>query len=204
MGKSDEQLKLDLQFFAEDGEGEGEDLDNEEEELKGEDEKKFSQADLDRMISKMATKFEKKYQRQYQQKLSLANLDEKERTLAEKDIVIKEMEERIREFEIQSSKLELAKVLATRNMSAEFIDFIPVTGDIVEDQKIVDKLDKLIKKQVRTEVNRRLGDTSSNLGKETGEKGTKGYTKESFKKLSLQEKMELYKSDKDLYMELIQ
>lgn len=141
----------------------------------------YTQADIDRVISKMAEKFETKYDKKYKQQITLAGLDEKERAIAEKDIALKEMEERLKNYELSQSRMELTKVLGTRGLSTELIDIINVTGDVEQDQKMIDTLDKVFKAMVKTEVEKRIGSSTpktSTVGLE------QGMTKEKLAKLS--------------------
>ncbi len=155
--------------------------------------KTFTQADFDSMISKMADKFEKKYEKKYKQQVSLAGLDEKERAIAEKDIALKEMEERLKNYELNQSKMELTKVLGARGLSTELIDIINVTGDVTADQKMIDTIDKIFKAMVAKEVQARIGGSTP--------KGsvvdTTAMTREKFAQLNDNEKIAFLKSNPD-------
>lgn len=162
----------------------------------------YTQADLDRMISKMADKFEKKYEKKYKQQVSLSGLDEKERAIAEKDMALKEMEERLRSFEMAQARLEFTKVLSARGLDNQLIDIINISDDDMQNQRNIDILDKVIKSQVAKEVQARIGATLKTPT--TSQSVTHDVvTKEMFKTMSLAEQSELYKQNKELYMSLI-
>ena len=148
--------------------------------------KTFTQADLDSMISKMADKFEKRYEKKYKQQVSLAGLDEKERAIAEKDMENSELKEKLKNYELNQSRMELTKVLGARGLSTELIDIMNVTGDVETDQKMIDKLDKVFKAMVAKEVQARIGSSTpktSTIDLETG------MTKERFSQLNDDEKI---------------
>lgn len=148
-------------------------------------ETKFTQADVDSMISKMYDRWNKQAEKKIKQQQSLVGLDEKERALAEKDIALKELEDKLSQFELAQQKADFTKVLSARGLSAEFIDLIHITDDTVANQQIVDKLDKLFKASVKAEVEKRIGGNTP----KTSTIGFDGnITKEQFSKLGYFEK----------------
>lgn len=147
---------------------------------------------------KRVTQALKKQQKEYEKKLSLSGLDEQQRKQAEKDMRITELEEKLREFNIMQNKSEITKVLSARGLDTRFVDLIEIGDDVEEAQARIDSLDKLFKAAVSKEVQARIG---SNTPK-ASTVDTTAMTKEKFKSLSLSEQQELYKSDKDLYLEL--
>lgn len=146
---------------------------------------------------KRVTQALKKQQKEYEKKLSLSGLDEQQRKQAEKDMKITELEEKLREFNIMQNKSEITKVLSARGLDTRFVDLIEIGDDVEEAQARIDSLDKLFKAAVSKEVQARIG---SNTPKASTV--DTAMTKEKFKSLSLSEQQELYKSDKDLYLEL--
>lgn len=98
----------------------------------------------------------KKQQAKYEKQLSLSKLDGDEREKAEKDNRIAELEEKLAEFQIERNRSELKSVLSARGLSAEFADIIAITDDIEASQSNIDKLDKLFKKAVQIEIEKRL------------------------------------------------
>lgn len=161
----------------------------------------YTQADLDRMISKTAEKIQAKFERQMKQQQSLAQLDENQRAIAEKDLRLQEMEERLAQFELMETKQEITKVLSARGMSAELVDFVATTTDIVECQQRIDTLDRIVKSMVRAEVEKRMSATTPRTSVATD---TGAITKEKFAKMTLAEKSELARTDIELYKQLSQ
>ena len=140
---------------------------------------KLLQQEGDRRVSEALKKAQKKHDKE----LSLSRLDGDEREKAEKDNKIAELEEKLAQYEIEKNKSELKSVLSSRGLSAEFADIILISDDIEASQANIDKLDRLFKKAVQIEVEKRL---AGNAPKGNAATSTK-LTRETAKKLSLAE-----------------
>ena len=140
---------------------------------------KLLQQEGDRRVSEALKKAQKKHDKE----LSLSRLDGDEREKAEKDNKIAELEEKLAQYEIEKNKSELKSVLASRGLSAEFADIILISDDIEASQANIDKLDRLLKKAVQREVEKRL---AGNAPKGNAATSTE-LTRETAKKLSLAE-----------------
>ena len=156
---------------------------------------KLIQAESDRRTNQALAKERKKFEKQ----LSLSKLDGAEREKAEKDNRIAELEEQLAQFTIERNKSELKSVLSSRGLSAEFADIITITDDIEASQANIEKLDKLFKAAVRAEVERRL---ANNAPKGNGNGANVEITKDSAKKMSLNELNELAAKDPELFRKL--
>ena len=156
---------------------------------------KLIQAEADRRTNQALKTQAKKYEKQ----LSLSKLDGDEREKAEKDNRIAELEERLAQYEIEKNRSELKSVLSSRGLSAEFADIIVINDDIEASQANIDKLDKLFKKAVKDEIEKRLAGNApkGNIGGASAE-----YTKENAKKMSLAEMNKLAKADPDKFKAL--
>ena len=156
---------------------------------------KLIQAEADRRTNQALKTQAKKYEKQ----LSLSKLDGDEREKAEKDNRIAELEERLAQYEIEKNRSELKSVLSSRGLSAEFADIIVINDDIEASQANIDKLDKLFKKAVKDEIEKRLAGNApkGNIGGASAE-----YTKENAKKMSLAEMNKLAKVDPDKFKAL--
>ena len=152
------------------------------------------QRETDRRVSSAL----KKQEKDYQKKMSLAQLDERERANAEKDMRIAELQEKLAAFEVEKNKSELKSVLAARGLSAQFADIVQITDDMDESQQRIDTLDKLFKAAVADEVKKRLATSSPVVG--TGDNNT--ITKDKFHSLSLSERNRLFNTNPELYNKL--
>lgn len=141
----------------------------------------------------------KKQQAKYEKQLSLSKLDGSEREKAEKDNRIAELEEQLAQFQIERNRSELKSVLASRGLSAEFADIIAINDDIEASQANIDRLDKLFKAAVKTEVEKRL---AGNAPKGNGGTAPAEITKESAKKMSMAELDKLSRENPELFSKL--
>ena len=153
------------------------------------------QSESDKRVQQALKTQAKKYEKQ----LSLSKLDGDEREKAEKDNRIAELEERLAQYEIEKNRSELKSVLSSRGLSAEFADIIVINDDIEASQANIDKLDKLFKKAVKDEIEKRLAGNApkGNIGGASAE-----YTKENAKKMSLAEMNKLAKTQPETFQEL--
>ena len=153
------------------------------------------QSESDKRVQQALKTQAKKYEKQ----LSLSKLDGDEREKAEKDNRIAELEERLAQYEIEKNRSELKSVLSSRGLSAEFADIIVINDDIEASQANIDKLDKLFKKAVKDEIEKRLAGNApkGNIGGASAE-----YTKENAKKMSLAEMNKLAKTDPEAFKKL--
>ena len=156
---------------------------------------KLIQAESDKRVSAALKSAEKKWQK----KMSLSQLDDEAREKAEKDDKIAELEQQLAQFQIEKNKSELKSVLGSRGLSAEFADILSISDDLEASQANIDKLDKLFKQAVKSEVEKRLAGNSP--------KGSGGQsqpmTKEDFLKLPMHEMQRLMDSNKEFYTNLL-
>ena len=151
------------------------------------------QRETDRRVSSAL----KKQEKDYQKKMSLAQLDERERANAEKDMRIAELQEKLADFEVEKNKSELKSVLAARGLSAQFADIVQITDDLEESQQRIDTLDKLFREAVAAEVKKRLATSSPVVGT-----GDNTITKDKFHSMDLSQRMKLYTTNPELYNKL--
>lgn len=164
--------------------------------------KTFTQEEVLALIQsesdKRVTAALKTQQKKYEKQLSLSKLDGDEREKAEKDNKIAELQEIIAQMNVEKNKSELKSVLSSRGLSAEFADILNITDDIEASQAAIDRLDKLFKAAVRTEVEKRLAGSAPK-----GNSGGSGeITKEEAKTMSLADRQKLYATNRELYNKL--
>ena len=152
------------------------------------------QSETDKRVTQALNTQKKKYEKQ----LSLSKLDGDERAKAEKDNRIAELEEQLAAFQIEKNRSELKSVLSSRGLSAEFADIIAINDDIEASQSNIDKLDKLFKAAVKSEVEKRLAGNAPLRGSGAPAE----ITKETFKKMSLKELTKLMETNPELYDKL--
>ena len=156
---------------------------------------KLIQSEADRRTNQALAKQKKEYEK----KMSLSNLDEQQRKDAEQQMKIAELEEQLAAFQIEKNRSELKSVLSSRGLSAEFADIIAINDDIEASQSNIDKLDKLFKAAVKSEVEKRL---AGNAPKGNGSGAPAEITKEQAKKLSMAELSKLAEEQPELFAKL--
>ena len=156
---------------------------------------KLIQAEADRRTNQALAKQKKEYEK----KMSLSNLDEQQRKDAEQQMKIAELEEQLAAFQIEKNRSELKSVLSSRGLSAEFADIIAINDDIEASQSNIDKLDKLFKAAVKSEVEKRL---AGNAPKGNGSGAPAEITKEMAKKMSMAELNKLAEEQPELFSKL--
>ena len=156
------------------------------------------QSEADKRVQQALKTQQKKFEKQMSQQMSLSKLDDEERTKAEKDNRIAELEEMVANFNIERNRSELKSVLSSRGLSAEFADIINITDDIEASQENINKLDKLFKAAVKAEVEKRLAATGG-APKASTTSVTGEITKEQFKAMTLTQQAALARDNKELY-----
>ena len=135
------------------------------------------QRESDKRVSQALKKQEQKFQKQ----MSLSKLDGDERERAEKDDRIAELEAQLAEFRIEKNKSELKSTLAARGLDAQFADLLNIGDDTQENQKLISDFDKLFKRAVNAEVEKRISGTNikgnNNTNKDTGAMTVEKYNK---------------------------
>ena len=172
----------------------------EEQEVEQEEVKTYTQDEVLALLQKESDRRVqqalKTQQKKYEKQLSLSKLDGDERAKAEKDNRIAELEEQLAQFQVEKNRSELKSVLASRGLSAEFADIISINDDIEASQANIDKLDKLFKEAVKTEVEKRL---AGNAPKGKNGSHVEEITAEVAKKMSLAEISELMEKNPEAY-----
>ena len=140
------------------------------------------QRESDKRVSQALKKQEQKFQKQ----MSLSKLDGDERERAEKDDRIAELEAQLAEFRIEKNKSELKSTLAARGLDAQFADLLNIGDDTQENQKLISDFDKLFKRAVNAEVEKRISGTNIK-GNNSTNKDTSAMTVEKYNKMTVGE-----------------
>jgi hypothetical protein len=170
-------------------------------------EKTYTQEEVLKLIQsetdKRVTAALKTQQKKFDKQMSLSKLDDEERTKAEKDNRIAELEEMVANFNIEKNRSELKSTLGARGLDVRFADIISITDDIEESQRNIDLLDKMFKAAVKAEVEKRLAATGG-APKGTATSTSSGeITKEQFKAMTLSQQAALARDNKELYEKLV-
>lgn len=114
------------------------------------------QKEADKRVTEALKKQDKKYQKEMAKQKSLIGLDEETRTKAEKEQRIADLEEQLMQYKLSNTKSEIAKVLNNRGLDANLVDFVVTNDDTDECLAKIEQLDKIVKKMVKIEVEKKL------------------------------------------------
>lgn len=156
---------------------------------------------LQRETDRRVTAALKKQQAQFKTELAeaekLRGMDEAQRKDYEYNQKVAELEQREREFNLAQNKLEASKVLANRGLPIEFVDYI-VADDADTMLENINVFDKAFKAAVADAVSKKIASPTP----KNGSVQQKGLSRDEFKKLSLSQQAELYRTNPTLYKEL--
>lgn len=155
------------------------------------------QQEGDRRVSSAQKKWQKDLENKMAEAEKLRNMDESQRKEYEYEQKLHELEDREREFAITQNKLEATKVLANRNLPVEFVDYI-VAEDAETMMANITTFEKLFNSAVADAVAKRIASPAP----KTGTVKQTGLTREEFKKLSLAQQAEIYRTNPELYKQL--
>lgn len=173
------------------------------------EEKTYTQAELDtllqqetdRRVTAALKKQQKKFEAEKTEAAKLATMDEEQRKEFEFNKKVEEFEQREREFNIMQNKLSATKVMSERGLPVNFVDYI-VAEDAETMMDNINSFESAWKSAIADAVSARLG-AESQTPKSKSVSQT-GLSSEEFKKLSVAQQSEIYKTNPELYKQLTQ
>lgn len=155
------------------------------------------QAEADRRVSSALKKQKKEFENKMAEAEKLKNMDETQRRDYEYNQRLEQLEAREREFALAQNKLEATKVMATRGLPIQFVDYI-VADDAETMMDNITAFEKAFKAAVADEVSKKIAAPAPKVGsvKQTG------LTKDEFRKMGTLQRMELKQSNPELYESL--
>lgn len=162
---------------------------------------KMLQAETDRRVTAALKKQQKKFEAEKSEAAKLASMNEEQKKEFEFNKKVKELEEREREFNIMQNKLEASKVMTDKGLPITFVDYI-VAEDAETMMNNITSFEKEWKAAIADAVSARLGADSQTPKTKTVSQT--GLSSEEFKKLSVAQQAEIYKTNPELYKQLTQ
>lgn len=155
------------------------------------------QREADRRVSSALNKQKKEFEKKVAESEKLKAMDENQRKEYEYSQKLQELEAREREFAIAQNKLEATKVLANRELPIEFVDYI-VAEDAETMMENISTFERAFKSAVADAVAKKIASPAPKNGtaKQTG------MSKEEFKKLSVAQQTEIYRTNPELYKQM--
>ena len=196
--------RMNLQLFAEDA-PEGTETAPATDENAGKDtgsDKLYSIDEITKLIQsesdKRVTQALAKQKREYDKKLSLSNLSENERALAEKDNEIADLKNQLTELAQFRARQSVMNELTARSLNPVLADVIAMSDDETEMKTRIDTFEKAFRQAVEDAVKTRLaGGTAPQKGS-----SSTGMTREMFRKLPLSKQQEMYTKDPETYKKM--
>lgn len=155
------------------------------------------QREGDRRVSSALKKQQKEFERQTAEADKLRDMDESQRKEYEYTQRLQELENKEREFAIAQNKLEATKVMANRELPIEFVDYI-VAEDAETMMENITTFERLFKGAVADAVAKKIASPAP----KTGTAKQTGMTKEEFRKLSVAQQTEIFRSNPELYKQM--
>ena len=155
------------------------------------------QREGDRRVTNALKKQQKEFETKQAEAEKLRAMDENQRKEYEYTQKLQELEQREREFTIAQNKLEATKVLANRELPIEFVDYI-VAEDADTMMENINVFERAFKAAVADAVAKKIASPAPKGGsvKQTG------MTKEEFRKLSVAQQSELFRTNPELYRQM--
>lgn len=156
------------------------------------------QREADRRVSQALQKQEKKNAEKLREAQKLAQMNEAEKFQYELEQREKAIVEKEKALALAENKNEASKILAEKGLSLSLVDFV-VAEDAETMNSNINLLVKAFNQSVKAEVEKRLGSNSPKKNLPLDQT----ITKESFKKMTIDQQQELYRNNPELYKQLI-
>ena len=208
--------KLNLQFFAEPGEGdnpgadknpsgEGEEGKPEVLELTPEELQRKIDSEADRRLDKVLKKKQQEWESELQQRIDeaikeqqrLSKLSEKERKEEEIRKREEELEKRLKELERKELKADAIGVLNEKELPTSFVDFL-----LADDAESTLANINAFKEAFDNAVAEKVKEALAGKPPKKNPTHTVGITKEQFEKMGYSERIKLYNENPELYEQL--
>ena len=158
---------------------------------------KLLQQEADRRVTSALKKQAEKFEREKAESEKLRDMDEQQRKEYEYEKKVKELENKEREFNLMQNKLEASKIMGEHGLPVSFVDYI-VAEDAETMMANITNFETQWKAAVADAVSARIAQPApkgSNVSQT-------GLTKEAFKKMSLAQQSEIYRTNPELYKQL--
>lgn len=158
------------------------------------------QQETDRRVTSALKKQADKFKAEQSEAAKLASMNEEQKREFEYEKKVKELEQKEREFNIMQNKLSATKVMQDKGLPVAFVEYI-VAEDAETMMTNITEFEKAWKAAIADAVSARLGADSSTPKTKTVSQT--GLSSEEFKKMSLAQQAEIYKTNPELYKQLI-
>lgn len=155
------------------------------------------QQEGDRRVNQALKKQQEKFEKEKAEFEKLRDMDESQKKEYEYNKRIEELEAKEKEFVLTQNKLEASKVMADRGLPISFVDYI-VAEDAETMMTNINTFETAWKAALADAVTQRLAQPAPKGSNVTQQ----GMTKEDFRKLSLAQQSEIYRTNPELYKQM--
>lgn len=155
------------------------------------------QKEGDKRVTAAQERWERREKKRLSEAEKLAKMDEDARRVYEIEQRELQLEEKERLLIIESNKAQCNAILSSKGLDTSLVELV-----VDEDAEVMDQRIKLIEKAIKSEVSKQVLDRIGSDTPAAGSTSSGAITKESFRKMSLAEQMEIFRSDKELYDKL--
>lgn len=158
--------------------------------------KTYTQEEVDKMLQAEGDRRVTQALKKQQEAQKLANMSQEEKNEYEYNQKLSELEKREQEIAKKELVMETEKQLGEKGLPAEAAAFI-VAVDAETTKKNIESFEKMFNKAVENEITKRIA-----TGKPRTGTSAAGLTVEEFKKMTLPQQAELYRTQPELYKQL--
>lgn len=159
---------------------------------------KMLQAEGDKRVTAALKKQAREFEKEKAEFEKLRDMDEAQKKEYEFNKRVEELEAKEREFVITQNKLEASKVMAEHGLPIAFVDYI-VAEDAETMMANITSFETQWKAAIADAVQQRLA-TPAPKGSNVSQQGM---TKEQFNKLTLAQQSEIYRTNPELYKQMV-
>lgn len=158
---------------------------------------KLLQAESDRRVTSALKKQQERFEREKAESEKLREMDEAQRKEYEYNKKVEELAAREKEFAITQNKLEASKIMSEHGLPISFVDYI-VAEDAETMMNNITTFETQWKAAIADAVQQRLASPAPKGSNVT----QTGLTKEQFRKMTLAQQSEIYRTNPELYKQL--
>ena len=158
---------------------------------------KLLQAESDRRVTSALKKQQERFEREKAESEKLREMDEAQRKEYEYNKKVEELAAREKEFAITQNKLEASKIMSEHGLPISFVDYI-VAEDAETMMNNITTFETQWKAAIADAVQQRLASPAPKGSNVT----QTGITKEQFRKMTLAQQSEIYRTNPELYKQL--
>lgn len=158
---------------------------------------KLLQQETDRRVSSALKKQQEKFAKEKSEAEKLALMNEEQKKEYEFNKKVAELEEKEKEFNIMQNKVSASKIMQEKGLPLAFVDYI-VAQDADTMMSNITTFETQWKAAIADAVSARIASKSPN----SGNVSQTGLSSEGFKKMSVAQQAELYRTNPELYKQL--